>query len=677
MNKNTNQSTLRRIQKKWRLNFRLTFVMRIAALVGVLAVGGISITQRVDAAMSMDEYCTRYTSTLERNVCKDTIKGISCSTIADAFQDEPDLAAKATSVCTTTTTARNNGEVSLTGPTPTPTPTPATGTGQSNNGDTGSSFDISAALQNILNGANGLSEYINILHSAGPDSGVDLSNAVSTNEGSYVNGAGEQQPLRVLQKGNGSSPVILFINGGGWHNNDENGEKIAEGRDGGEKPWNRGYAMIDVTYRLGSSGVYYMYEDVMRGIAHVIANSKLYGIDPNKVVLWGDSAGGSLAIRAAASGKTGAKASVGWSAITNAYTAFFLSLPALAIGIDHSTCAPTDIAGLANFTNLLAGGDGNVAEYGQGLSSNSFDALGISVGTTFKPLALLSQGLVAGKNLLSAAGDFETITNQIKSKNYTPLVTSTINMASKKFVECIDNFNALSPALYTSPDAPPAFMVEFQNDTSVGPDQAWGYVDKLRQLGIRAESLVPPGDDECRQYAPDYLGVGCHLGYYPAFVSPTLDFLDSIIHPEQTGSSGTINSNGNNSSANNNSNNNSTNTNGNSNSSNGSSQSSNSGGGQGSSNNSSSTSTLAKIEETRCTMSGGIYQKSSGPHPGGICYCEPSWHDGFSCKFLSDGSAYYPAYYKKSGDQGAYTCPNGGTFTQKGSLGGNVCIIKK
>lgn len=716
MNKNTNQSTRRHLKKISQFNFRLPVAVRIIALVGVLVVGGISVTQRVDAAQSMNEYCKKYTTNLEINVCKSTIRDhIPCDSYLDTFSDAPSDAEKATSVCKSTAADFQSGSVTLNGsgsgstatPTPTPgstsgsgsgsgtgsgsgstatpTPTPTPKSDQSGSSGSGSLTDISTELQNLLNQANGLPQYLDILHNAGPDSGIDLSKQVDTNEGTYLNGAGKQQTLNVIQKGSGSSPVILFINGGGWHQNDWTGERVAAAEDGGENPWGRGYAMIDVTYRLGSSGVYYMYEDVMRGIAHVINNAPLYGIDPSRVVIWGDSAGGSLAIRAAASGKTGAKASVGWSAITNAYTAFFLSLPAFAIGVDHSTCAPTDIAGLANFTNLMAGGDGNVAEYGQGLSSNGFDALGITGIEGFNPLALLSQGMVAGKDLLSAAGDFETITNQIKSKNFTPLVTSTLNLASKKFNECIDNFNALSPALYTSPDAPPAFMVEFQNDTTVGPDQAWGYVDKLRQLGIQADSLVPPGDDVCRGKAPDTLGVGCHLGYYAPFVRPTLDFLDTIIHPEQAGSPGTMNSNSNSNAGNNDSNSNGSGKNDSSNGSSGSSSSNSSGSGgqssggsQGGSNNSSSPAvTLQEIAQRRCTVTGGTYIKNSDQKPGGTCVCQASWYQS-ACAFTDDGGIYYNASYKKTGTTGKYTCPNGGTYVQNPSLGsGNICVVKK
>ena len=599
MNKNTNQPANRHLLKIPRIHFRLSVAARALSIIGVLVIGGVGIVQQAYAVQSMNEYCKKYTNALELYACKDTVKGIDCSVIASAFENQSSDAEMATKVCQTTQTDMANGKVSINGsgtPTPTPTPTTTPSTPATNNDFKG----ISPDLQNLLDQTKTLSQYLDILHLAGPDAGSNLGQQADNNYGSYVGGAGQQQPLRVMQQGSGSSPVILFINGGGWHVDDHTGDRVMAGEDGGENPWGRGYAMIEITYRLGSSGVYYMYEDVMRGIAHVINNAPLYGIDPNRVVIWGDSAGGSLAIRAAASGKTGAKASVGWSAITNAYTAFFRSLPAFAIGIDHSTCAPTDLAGLTNFTDLLAGGNGDVAEYGVGINSNDFSPIytGDSMPRDINPLAFLSQGAVIGKNLLSTASNFETITGQIKGGNASGSIGSTTNLASKKFVECIDNFNALSPALYTSPDAPPAFMVEFENDTTVGPDQAWGYVDKLRQLGIQAEFLVPPGDGDCLAKAPDTLGVGCHLGYYSPFVRPTLDFLDKIIHPEQAGSSGTATPSG-----------------GGSSSGSGSSSSGSSGGSGGSksttSTNKSQEPTIS-ADEARCMQVGGTYNKKTG-----------------------------------------------------------------
>lgn len=409
-------------------------------------------------------------------------------------------------------------------------------------------------LQGIIQDQNKtLSDFTDMLHETGEDSEEELDEIPDNNKGYYINGAGKQQKIETLKEGTGDSPVILFFNGGGWHANDHAGQNVAGVNDqgdmydntGAERAGDRGYAMYDVTYRLGSSGVYYMFEDVMRGIKHMRENADLYGIDPEKMVIWGDSAGGSLAMRAVASGKSGAKVGVGWSAITNAYTAFFLSLPAFAIGIDHSTCAPTDLAGLANFSDLLNGGDGNVAEYGQGLSSNDFSSLGIGLpdggagsslsfsGSNIDPFALLTQMMIAGRNAATAGSNFEAISSQIKSNGLGSLTGSAFNLASKKFGECIDNFNALSPALFASPDTPPSFLAEFEDDTTVGPDQAYGMRDKLRQLGIKSEAKILPGSEDCRRTAPDTMGVGCHLGYYKDFVCDTLNFVDSVIQPDR------------------------------------------------------------------------------------------------------------------------------------------------
>jgi len=285
-----------------------------------------------------------------------------------------------------------------------------------------------------------------------------------------------------------------------------------------------------------------MYEDVMRGIQHVLNNAEMYGIDPGKIAIWGDSAGGSLSMRANASGKSGAKVAVGWSAPTNAYTALFRSFQSFAIGVDHSTCAPTDLAGFANFANLANGGSGDVAQYGQGLSSNDFSALGISGDANgfsadgIDPLTLLTQGMIAGQNALSAAKDVEAISNQISSNGVNGLSGSVVNIASKKFGECLDNFNVMSPALFASPDSSPAFLAGFEDDGVVGPDQAYGMRDKLRQLGIKSDALILPGNEDCRQ-SPTASGPagagGCHLGYYKDFVCATLNFVDSEIQPER------------------------------------------------------------------------------------------------------------------------------------------------
>lgn len=348
-------------------------------------------------------------------------------------------------------------------------------------------------------------------------------------------------------------PALIWFNGGGWHANDGTAALIATGSPnkngngqmaqhgapahGGANA--RGYTLIEVTYRLGSSGVYYMLEDVLRGIQHVRNNAGMYGIDPSKIAIGGDSAGGSLAMRAGGTGRSGAKAMIGWSAPTNAYTGLFRSYKSLLIGIDHSTCIPTDLAGLTNFTDLLAGGSGDVAEYGNGLLSNDFSGIGIGQGQSgapsgvdgggFDAIGTVTQVLLAAQYLADTGQNIEAISSQLESGNPMNMSGSLINLSSKKLVECLDNFNTLSPALFASPDSPPGFLAGFDSDDVVGPDQALEMRDKLRGLGLKSEAVILQGDaGGGSAFAPN----DNHMGYDPRFVCVTINFLEEIMRPD-------------------------------------------------------------------------------------------------------------------------------------------------
>lgn len=549
-----------------------------------------------------------------------------------------------------------------------------------NNKDSTSSNPNSILDQ--LDQANSLSEYVDVLHASGPNSGTDMSGKSDNDYASYTDGAGNKQSIKVMpcstnagsgaadgaaqtvkhatnvngfkevttESGGGGSncPAIIWLNGGGWHANDGTAYCLATGSsqkncqagsDGGGDTGAgdkgapaggganaRGYTVIEVAYRLGSSGVYYMFEDVMRGIQHVINNASMYHIDQSKITVGGDSAGGSLAMRAIASGKSGAKVGIGWSPPTNAYTGLFRSYKSLMIGMDHSTCIPTDLAGLTNTTDLLAGGSGDVAQYGEGISSNDFsfgggatgggsgggvsgtdgitnglNSVGGNLGTNGLDLlqnavsgsgsnssssngglgnlnslldsnssnlnslsdssssassiiSSLSSGSGGGTlgtitQVLSAAQyaqdtgkNIETISKQLETayNNGDPTIDSVMgsglpsgvfNLSAKKLIECIDNFNSLSPALFASPDSPPAFVAGFDSDDVVGPEQVYGMRDKLQSLGIESKALVIPGDADAGNQA---LGASDnHLGYDPRFVCETLNFVDHIIDPKK------------------------------------------------------------------------------------------------------------------------------------------------
>jgi acetyl esterase/lipase len=85
---------------------------------------------------------------------------------------------------------------------------------------------------------------------------------------------------------------IIHFHGGGWWIMD---------KDSFTRPYFRhmvaqGHTVMDVAYRLCPEvDIYGMIGDVKRAIAWMKTNASQYGVDPEKIVLWGGSAGGHLA----------------------------------------------------------------------------------------------------------------------------------------------------------------------------------------------------------------------------------------------------------------------------------------------------------------------------------------------------------------------------------------------
>lgn len=445
-----------------------------------------------------EAYCKQYKVTSENYACKDGWKGADCTDYL-ITHDQVHV-----DICQGS--ARAAAEVGSGGDTPdsmgTPKPVPTT-----NNSNSLQGLDTIKQLINQINVSQ--STYTNK-----PTKNID--DIPDNNYGAYINGNGDKQPLRITKAEGKGKPAIIFFNGGGWHTDDRVGDKVAP------LAVERGYTAIVATYRLGSSGTYYQYEDVMRAIKHVRDNAQMYDIDPTRVAIWGDSAGGSLAMRAAGSGKSGAAAAVGWSAPTNAYTALFKSPQSFIIGLDHSTCVPTDINGALNTIDLINGGQGDGMPHDGGLGNNNFDTIqsGDGLATITQVLTLASRAQQSGINPSSLA---RTLGGESNSSGQ-----STRQLTSKKFLECLDNFNSLSPALYASPLTPPTFLAGFDRDILIDPGQLYQMRDKLRGMGVPSSALTLPG-----VAAPNTIGGENHLDFNEAFVGPTLDFLDRYLHPDQ------------------------------------------------------------------------------------------------------------------------------------------------
>ena len=84
-------------------------------------------------------------------------------------------------------------------------------------------------------------------------------------------------------------PVIVWIHGGAWI--------IGRKEDTVPLEWlGLGYAIASVDYRLSADAIFPAQQhDVKAAIRWLRANAEQYALDPNRIVVWGESAGGHLA----------------------------------------------------------------------------------------------------------------------------------------------------------------------------------------------------------------------------------------------------------------------------------------------------------------------------------------------------------------------------------------------
>ncbi len=97
----------------------------------------------------------------------------------------------------------------------------------------------------------------------------------------------------------GTVPLAVFIHGGGWSSG---GKRGADGVQDMPALLNAGYAVASLDYRLAPAYVFpAMIEDVKCAIRSLRANASDYHIDPNRIGVWGISAGSHLALLVALS----------------------------------------------------------------------------------------------------------------------------------------------------------------------------------------------------------------------------------------------------------------------------------------------------------------------------------------------------------------------------------------
>ncbi|MBK9169954.1 MAG: alpha/beta hydrolase [Bryobacterales bacterium] len=99
--------------------------------------------------------------------------------------------------------------------------------------------------------------------------------------------------LRPKEPAAGRRPGVLLIHGGGW----TGGTKESRIEYAGMQYLKQGFVVATVQYRLaGVAPAPAAVTDVLNAAAWFRKNAKNYGVDPNRIVVTGDSAGGHLAL---------------------------------------------------------------------------------------------------------------------------------------------------------------------------------------------------------------------------------------------------------------------------------------------------------------------------------------------------------------------------------------------
>lgn len=141
--------------------------------------------------------------------------------------------------------------------------------------------------------------------------------------------------------GAGPFPAVVLVHGGGFVSGDKN-----EYTGIGPALAGRGYVAVAINYAMPAPGVPRELDDTMAAITAVRTRASALKVDPDRVALWGGSAGANLVAMAATARKAPVKAVVGWAgpydmatANTGLYAKVTLDNRSTYLGCDVRTAA--------------------------------------------------------------------------------------------------------------------------------------------------------------------------------------------------------------------------------------------------------------------------------------------------------------------------------------------------
>lgn len=246
--------------------------------------------------------------------------------------------------------------------------------------------------------------------------------------------------------GEGPQPVVLFVHGGAWVSGDNKldtagGEQIQALMELREC----GVTVAAATYRFSGEAIFpAQIHDVKAAIRFLKANAETYGIDPQRIMTMGESAGSQLALLAAVSnGEEALEGSIGGN-----------------LNVDSDVTGCVDCYGMTDFLTL---------------ASDLYARP--DLGRTDAQVYDLVEAPNSSRSQL-----FGLTTDECN--------LGTVSRNPKRFPQEYALVKAGSPLYHVSPDDPPILIINGQKDIRVPSAQALKMYQALYDAGVEAEILL-------------------------------------------------------------------------------------------------------------------------------------------------------------------------------------------
>ncbi|MBN1966599.1 MAG: alpha/beta hydrolase [Anaerolineae bacterium] len=263
-----------------------------------------------------------------------------------------------------------------------------------------------------------------------------------------------QPPVETMPTGIG----VIYLHGSGWHYLD---------KDCGTRTFFRhlarqGQVIMDVAYTLApQADIFGMIGDVQRAIAWLKVNAAEYGVDPERIVLMGGSAGGQLSL-------------------LQAFTANSPNLQAADVTIDTSVC-------------------GVVSFYGPPDLRAFYDRMGevrgwMEVGDPERRERALDMMAVFFNNMMGAIfpGGTAVKMNGAALGDMRHMITGVLGGSPEDVPEL---YTLASPITHVGPHCPPTLLLQGAHDIAVRPEPVRRLYAALQEAGVPSVYVEFPQTD--------------------------------------------------------------------------------------------------------------------------------------------------------------------------------------